>query len=155
MDFDTHKQVLAALEARGVQYAVFGAVALNLHGLARATEDLDLFIAPDEGNIERLKMALRDAVADPEIDGISATDLLGQYPAIQYFPPGAAFHVDIVTRLGEAFSFDDLETERVPFEDLTVTAVTARMLYRMKRDTVRPKDRADAAAIRQHFGLEE
>jgi hypothetical protein len=43
MDFDFLKRVLAALEARGVRYAVFGAVALNLHGLARSTEDLDLF----------------------------------------------------------------------------------------------------------------
>jgi hypothetical protein len=36
-----------------------------------------------------------------------------------------------------------------------VTAVTPRMLYRMKRDTVRPKDKADAAAIRQRFKLDE
>jgi hypothetical protein len=33
--------------------------------------------------------------------------------------------------------------------------VTPRMLYSMKRDTVRPKDRADAAAIRQRFDLDE
>jgi len=29
------------------------------------------------------------------------------------------------------------------------------MLYRMKRDTVRHKDKADAAAIRERFRLEE
>jgi len=29
------------------------------------------------------------------------------------------------------------------------------MLYRMKKGTVRPRDRADAAEIKQHFGLEE
>jgi len=39
----------------------------------------------------------------------------------------------------------DLETERVAYEDLLATAVTPRMLYRMKRGTVRPKDAADAA----------
>jgi hypothetical protein len=43
----------------------------------------------------------------------------------------------------------------VPFEDLTVTAVTPGMLYRMKRDTLRPKDKADAAALRQQFDLDE
>jgi hypothetical protein len=155
MDFEVLKRVLAALEARGVRYAIFGAVALNLHGLARSTEDLDLFLAPEEDNIERLKRALRDAIPDEEIEGISAADLLGEYPAVQYFPPGGTFHIDIVTRLGDAFAFDDLETERVPFEDMTVTAITPRMLYRMKRDTVRPKDKADAAAIRQHFTVDE
>lgn len=76
MDFDVLKRVLAALEARGVRYAIFGAVALNLHGLARSTEDL------------------------------------------------------------------------------LVTAITPRMLYRMKRDTVRPQDKA-AAAVRQRFKLDE
>jgi len=155
MDFDVLKRVLAALEARGVRYAIFGAVALNLHGLARSTEDLDLFIAPTADNVERLKQALRDVIADPEIDDISSADLLGEYPAIQYFPPGAAFHVDILTRLGDAFTFDDLETQRLSFEGLTVTAVTPRMLYRMKRDTVRLKDKADAAALRQRFGMDE
>jgi hypothetical protein len=155
MDFDVLKRVLAAIEARGVRYAIFGAVALNLHGLARSTEDLDLFIAPEKENIERLKVALNDVLADPEIAHITADDLLGEYPAVQYFPPGGSFHIDILTRLGNAFSFEGLETERVPFEDVMVTAVTPRMLYRMKRDTVRPKDRADAAAIRQRFTLDE
>jgi hypothetical protein len=67
---------------------------------------------------------------------------------VQYFPPGGTFHIDILTRLGGAFQFSDLETERVPYEDLTVTVVTPAMLYRMKRDTVRPRDRADAIALR-------
>jgi hypothetical protein len=155
MDFDVLKRVLAALEARGVRYAIFGAVALNLHGLARATEDLDLFIEPDASNIERLKLALRDAIDDPDIDGITAADLLGDYPAIQYVPPGGAFHIDILTRVGDAFRFAELDTERVAYEDLTVTAVTPRMLYRMKRDTIRPKDRADAAALRLRFDVDD
>ena len=34
-----------------------------------------------------------------------------------------------------------------------VTAVTPRTLYRMKRNRVRPKDRADAAALHQQFGV--
>jgi hypothetical protein len=155
MDFDVLKRVLAALEARGVRYAIFGAVALNLHGLARSTEDLDLFVEPDAANIERLRLALHDAIDDPDIDGITAGDLLGDYPAIQYVPPAGAFRVDILTRLGDAFRFSDLETERVAFEGLLVTAVTPRMLYRMKRNTVRVKDRADAAAIRQRFDVED
>ena len=131
MDFEILKRVLAALEARGVHYAIIGAVALNLHGLARSTEDLDIFVEPETGNIERLKLALHDAMGDPDIDDITAADL------------------------GDAFAFADLETERLPSEDLLVTAVTPRMLYRMKRGTVRPKDAADAAAIRRRFTVDE
>jgi len=155
MDFDVLKRVLAALEARRVRYAIFGAVALNLHGLARATEDLDLFVDPEDSNIERLKQALKDVIADPDIEQISAADLIGPYPAVQYVPPDGAFHIDILTRLDDVFRFSDLETERVPYEDLLVTVVTPATLYRMKRDTERPRDRADAIALRERFKLEE
>lgn len=154
MDRDVLVRVLRALEARGVEYAIFGAVALNLHGIVRATQDLDLFVAPDRANVQRLKEALRDVIDDPSIDQITADDLLGDYPAVQYTPPDESFYIDILTRLGEAFSFGDLERERVPFGDLTVTVVTARTLFDMKKNTVRPKDRLDAQLLRERFKLE-
>jgi hypothetical protein len=154
MDFQAIRQTLEALEREGVEYAVFGAAALNLHGLPRFTRDLDLFIAPDAANIERLKTALKSVFHDASIDEITANDLLGDYPAIQYVPPEGTFHLDILTRLGEAFRFDQLETARVPFEDLVVTAVTPKMLYKMKKGTVRLQDRADAELLRERFRLE-
>jgi hypothetical protein len=132
---------------------VFGGVAVNIHGLARSTQDLDIFIEPTAENVERLKQALRNVFGDPEVDEILAEDLLGEYPAVQYIPPQGDFHLDILTRLGEAFGWNDLQTERQPFEGLTVTVVTPAMLYRMKRDTVRPKDRIDAEELRRKFKL--
>lgn len=155
MDFDRLQSLLAALEREGVTYAIFGAMALNLHGLARFTEDLDLFIAPEAENVECLKRALTSVFSDPAIDEISAFDLLGDYPAVQYVPPDGSFHIDILTKLGTAFSFADLGIERVPFGELIVTVVTARTLYRMKRDTIRLKDRADAEMLKRRFNLEE
>lgn len=155
MDYLTVKKVLAALEKRRVRYAIFGAVALNLHGLARFTEDLDLFVAPDTENVDRLKDALDSVFNDPEISSIRADELLGDYPAVQYVPPEGPFRIDILTRLGEAFRWEELETERVLFEDLTVTVVTPQTLYRMKRGTIRLRDRADAELLRERFKLKE
>lgn len=40
-------------------------------------------------------------------------------------------------------------------EDVPIRVVTPAQLYRMKRDTVRPKDRNDAEALRQVFSLPE
>ena len=40
--------VLRAFEREGVCYKVVGAVALNLAGLPRATQDLDIFVTADE-----------------------------------------------------------------------------------------------------------
>jgi hypothetical protein len=148
-------QLFAALEAAQVRYIVCGGVAINLLGLARATQDLDLFVEPTEENIERLKTALRAVFADPCIDEILASDLLGDYPAVQYVPPQGDFHIDVLTRQGEAVRFEDLEAARVPFGGLSVPVATPATLYRMKKDTVRPKDWADAAALRRLFGLKE
>jgi len=155
MDFDELEHVLAALEQESVHYAVFGGMALNLHGLARFTEDLDVFIEPEVENIERLKRALRKVFDDPEIDTIAADELLGEYPAVQYIPPAGGFHLDLITRLGDAFQYSDLEIMRVPFAGVTISVVSPRTLYRMKRDTVRLRDRADAALLRERFQLEE
>jgi hypothetical protein len=155
MDYDLTKRVLAALEEAGAHYVVFGAVALNLHGVPRATEDLDIFIAPDRDNIERVNTALRVVLEDPCIEDITAEDLLGEYPAVQYVPPTGTFHIDILTRLGELFEFADLESERVELDGVSVPIVTPETLYRMKKGTVRPKDWGDAERIARRFNLKD
>ena len=155
MDLETTKSILAAFERRGVRYVVVGAVAINLLGLARATEDIDLFVAPEADNIERLKQALREVFDDPAIEEISAEDLMGDYPAVQYVPPSGTFHLDLLTRLGEAFSFDDLEALRVELDGLVVNVASPRTLVLMKRGTVRPRDWGDAEVLRRRFGIED
>jgi len=35
---------------------------------------------------------------DPAIEEITAEDLAGDYPAIQYVPPSGTFHLDLLTR---------------------------------------------------------
>lgn len=154
MDYEILKKLLAALEDNGVEYAIFGAVAMGVHGLARFTEDLDVFVAPTAENIERLKRAFHSVIDDPAIEEISAADLLGDFPAVRYVPPEGAFYVDILTRHGEAFAFGDLEIVRVPYDGLLVSAISPRTLYRMKKDTVRPKDRIDADWLRHSFDFE-
>ncbi len=155
MDVESVKKVLASLEREKVRYVVFGAVAINLLGLARATEDLDLFVAPEADNIERLKSALRAVFPDPSIDEISAAELLGDYPSVRYVPPDGSFYIDILTRLGEAFRYEDLVAQRIDFEGLAIPMATPETLYRMKKDTVRPKDWGDADALKRRFKLRD
>jgi len=155
MNADLVIAVLQALEKEEVRYKVVGGVALNLLGLARATQDLDIFVACDEENVARLRTALHSVFEDPEIDEISARDLRGRYPAIQYIPPSGNFHIDILSRLGEAFSYEEIETEDRMVEGVKVPVATARMLYRMKKDTVRMQDQADATRLRRYFDVED
>jgi hypothetical protein len=154
MRLDDVLAVLDALERRGVRYAVFGGLAMAAHGFDRATRDLDLFVASDADNVELLRRSLADVFEDPDIARITAEDLGGEYPAIQYGPPGVDFTIDIVSRLGEAFRFDDLEIERVSVGPFEIAVVTPATLYRMKRDTVRPRDRDDAQRLARAFDLD-
>jgi hypothetical protein len=130
MDEERLKAVFRSLHEHGVDYAVFGAVALGLHGLARATADLDLFLRPDPSNVERFKRALRTVLHDPHIEEITADDLCGEYPAVRYVPPDG-FGFDILTRL-EAFRYADLEIEERDYDGVAVRVVTPRTLWRMQ-----------------------
>lgn len=148
-------RVIAELNRAAVDYVVVGGVALNVHGLVRATEDLDIFVRPDATNIDKLRAALRAVWNDPEIDKITADDLCGDYPTVRYGPPQGTLYLDILTRLGEATAFADLESEEKYVAGVAVRVATPRTLYRMKRGTVRPIDHADAAALRIAFKLED
>jgi hypothetical protein len=156
VDRDEIIRVLRAFEAAGLEYVLIGAAAMGFHGLVRATEDLDLFIRATPENVERLRAALREAYGgDPHIDEISAADLLGEYPAVRYYPPTGDVYLDVITRLGDAARFETVEAETKEIEGIQVRVATPAALYLLKRGTVRAIDRQDAAALRERFDLED
>ena len=156
MDRDEILRVLRAFEEEGLQYVLIGAAAMGFHGIVRATEDLDFFIRDAADNVEKLKRAFQRVYPeDPHIDEISADDLLGDYPAVRYYPPSGDLYFDIMTRLGDSASFDTVESVDVEVEGVVVSVATPLALYRLKKDTVRPIDRQDAEALKRHFDLEE
>lgn len=155
MDFDRFLQVISALNAEDVEYVLFGAMAIGAHGFLRATEDVDLFLRPTPENIDALRRALWRVWEDPDIAQITAEDLCGDYPAVSYVPPDGGFPLDLVTRLGTAVSYEDLEWALVSLDGVPTRVATPQTLYEMKRDTVRPKDAIDAAALKRKFGLKD
>lgn len=156
MTFKEALELLAALEREDVEYVLVGAMAMAAQGLVRATRDMDFFVAPNPDNVDRLKRALREVFDDdPSIEQITAGDLAGEYPAIEYTPPHGRFSLDILSRLGDAFRYEDLEFEEMDVEGIRVRVATPTMLWRMKKDTVRPIDRMDAQRIREVFDVED
>jgi hypothetical protein len=149
-------RVFGSFESEGLEYVLIGATAMGFHGLIRATEDVDLLIRATEANIERLRRAFRKAYDDdPHIDEITAADLMGDYPALRYYPPSGDLFFDVMTRLGEAANFDNVEAQVKDVEGIRVRIATPKALYRLKKDTVRPLDRQDAAALRERFDLSD
>ena len=149
-------RVLRAFDREGLDYVLIGAAAMGFHGVVRATEDLDLFIRATAENVERLKRAFRAAYADdPNIDEIRAEDLLGDYPAVRYYPPSGDLYFDVMTRLGEVANFATVAQVDKEVDGIRVRIATPAALYRLKKGTVRPLDRQDAEALRRRFDLQE
>lgn len=128
-------RLIQALHAHHVAYVLIGGGALNVHGLVRATQDIDLFIAPTTENVEHLKAALRSIWNDPHLDEIAADDLCGEYPAVRYGPPEGTIFLDILTRLGTRLSYTDLEHEEIEIGGTPIRVATPRSLYRMRSAT--------------------
>ncbi|MCG8456943.1 MAG: hypothetical protein MI919_11735 [Holophagales bacterium] len=102
------REVLRAqqgLEEPRVEHAVFGAMAVNPHGLVRATDDLDLFGKPERELLGGLKRALRNVYDDPGIDEIPAEERVGECPAVPDLPEGSELSCEILTRLGARAAF--------------------------------------------------
>jgi len=156
VDRDEIMRVLRAFQAVRLEYVLIGAAAMGFHDLVRTTQDLDLFIRASAENIERLRSALRSVYADdPHINEISSDDLLGDYPAVRYFPPSGDLYLDVLTRLGEAASFETVEAEIKEIDGTQVSVATPSALYKLKKGTVRLQDQADAAALRERFNLKD
>jgi hypothetical protein len=154
MELDRVLELFSALHRHGVEYVLVGGVAINLHGLVRGTDDIDLFVRPTESNVGRLRLALREVWDDPEIERISAADLAGEYPTVRYGPPDQEAVVDLIARLGDSVRYEDVECETREWQGVPIRIATPRMLYRMKRDTLREDDRRDAQRLLERFGPE-
>jgi hypothetical protein len=139
--FGNFLKILRALAKEKVEYILIGGFAVILHGLARLTADIDIFIKPEAENLDRIKKALKEVFpADLEIDSISLQDLHDY--AVVRFGTTADFCIDIMARIGEMFRYEDLQYEVRDIEGVPVRIATPETLFRIK-DTVRPEGKRD------------
>ena len=100
---------MASFEKYEVEYVLIGGLAINLHGFARNTEDIDLFINATENNIERVQKSLMEVFNDNEIFEITL-DELNKYAVIRY-GSNEGFYIDLISKIGTEFKFEDLGFE--------------------------------------------
>lgn len=141
--FQRFLDIMRALSAEKVDYVLIGGFAVILHGLSRLTADIDIFIQPESGNLERLKKALRRVFPeDEEIDSLSLRDF--QDYAVVRFGTADEFYIDFIAGIGEMFRYEDLKYEIRDIEGVQVRTATPETLLRMKENTIRPEDKRDA-----------
>jgi hypothetical protein len=117
---------------------------------------VDLILRATPENLERLRAALHFVYPnDTSIDDIRDADLLGDYPSVRYYPPSGDLFLDLMTRLGDTASYDTVEAELKEVQGIRARVATPRALFELKKDTLRPLDRRDAAALAERFGLKD
>jgi hypothetical protein len=67
-------RILAALRSHGVNYVLVGGLAAAAHGSPLETDDVDVCLAPDDENLDRLGLSLLDLGADPVPDDTGDAD---------------------------------------------------------------------------------
>jgi phage replication-related protein YjqB (UPF0714/DUF867 family) len=134
------KEFLSLLSAHRVMYLVIGGYAVGYHGYPRATNDLDIWIASDPENAERMVAVLREFGFDlPEL---SASLFLQEKNIVRMgIPP---MRIEIITTISGA-SFDEAYAERVTdtIAGVEVDLISLRHLKINKKASGRHKDLDD------------
>lgn len=140
------RDLLAALLGAEARFLVVGAHAMAVHGVPRATGDLDVWIARDAPNAERVWSALLRFGAPVAAMGVGQTDLTRPDMVVQIgLPPR---RIDILTSVS-GVGFDEAWLGRVTHQvdGLAVPFLGRAALIRNKRASGRTKDRADLEAL--------
>ncbi len=144
-------EFLAALLRADARFLIVGAHAMGVHGVPRATGDLDVWVAPDPDNAQRVWAALLDFGAPVAPLGLSARDLAAERMVVQMGVPPR--RIDVLTSV-TGLQFDAAwRTRRVlRVDDLDLPFLGREALLRNKRETGRLKDLADADTLDRQNG---
>jgi hypothetical protein len=141
-----YREMLSLLLENRVDFLLVGAYALAVHGVPRATGDIDILVKPDSGNAGRLYKSLADFGAP-----------LGKVTAEDFSVPGtilqigvAPRRIDIITKIdGLDFGEASEGKEIVPIDGLPVPVISKMKLIINKQATGREKDRIDADVLKK------
>lgn len=129
-----------------LKYLIVGGVALALHGLPRATNDIDIWIENKPTNIVRLKKVLR---------AFGFAELVQQIPKIMdvrqaLFLGKPPYRLDILSGIsGITFPQAYRDRKMVKLDAVTLPLASLKQLLKNKQASGRSKDLVDVAAIQR------
>ena len=140
------RDLLSELVRADARFLIVGAHALSVHGVPRATVDLDVWIDASSENAKRVWAALRSFGAPLESLQIRESDLSRPDTVAQFGVP--PWRIDILTGIS-GVSFDEAWEERVEdlFDGVRVPFIGRAAFIRNKRASGRTKDLADIESL--------
>lgn len=137
--------VCRLLNKHRAKYLVIGGAALNLHGLVRATKDIDLLIPKDTENTKNVLDALKEELLFGIAGELDADEVAHKPITII----GDVPRVDLLTVAGKAKYEEAAKTARhVKITGVKIHYVDLETLIKTK-DTDRLQDRADVERLKR------
>ncbi len=138
------ENLLKSLKEHKVKFVIIGATAFPVHGYARATLDIDIFIRPTEDNAERTWQALKAFGYD--VTDIKIKDLLKKKLLIRQYAVETDIHPFV-----KGISFEKIWKDKVRAKIGNTFVYFASLddLIKMKRVAGRTKDREDLKYLRR------
>jgi len=130
------------LNAHNVEFVIIGATAFPVHGYARATLDIDLFIRPEPENAHRTLKALKEFGYD--VTDLSEEDLLSKKVLIRQHLVETDIHPFV-----QGITFDRVWKNRISgaYGNEKVYYASLDDLITMKKAAGRAKDMEDLKAL--------
>ena len=138
------RDILSGFCEEKVEFLLVGAYALAVHGLPRATGDIDLWIRRSAENARRVERALAifgapsSSIGEAELESAGIVVQIGVAPR----------RIDILTSI-DGVDFDEAWRDRMEadVEGLKVPVIGRRHLVQNKKAVGRPQDLADVARL--------
>lgn len=138
--------LIIGLQAANIEFAVCGGVAMGLHGFPRFTKDIDFLMQP--GDLSRVLAVAKNCGFEDQVVSMSLgqAERACEIRRLNKFQGEDHLMLDLLLVVP---SLQDVWSGKVPFawRGLTVFAVSAAGLAKMKRLAARPQDLLDIETL--------
>lgn len=155
-----YERVFRELNKERAKYLVIGGIALNLHGVPRATADVDLAAEIEKRNLKKIATVLKKIGFKPrlpvEIEDFSNPQNLEKWHktkkmvAFTFWNPKKSFEeIDIL--INSPIEFKDLDKAKkvIKAKDISIPIVSIDHLIKLKEMSGRKQDEADIKALKK------
>lgn len=146
-----YREILQIFVEEKVKFIVVGAYALGVHGVPRATGDIDIFVKADAENSQRIYYSLiRFGAPVSELSPLDFNE-----DEIIFQIGIAPRRIDIITSI-DGVTFDEAYENCVTaeVEGLNIPVLSVDALIKNKEATGREKDLLDVRILKKHLGRE-
>jgi hypothetical protein len=121
---EVFRRIIAALDEAGIPHMLTGSFASSLHGLTRATQDIDLVIAPSESQLRDLVGSLPPEVYYVDLE--AALDALRRRSQFNVIDLATGWKVDLIVRRDRPFSVQEFKRrQEIDFSGIRLAVATA------------------------------